>query len=218
MKRVLVLVEGQTEERFVKDVLCPHVWPRGIDAIPTLVKTKRVKQGPDFKGGVTIYQKVENDLRRLLKDTAAVSVTTFIDYYALPSGFPGMNSRPNSSSLIRARHVETEWEKKISDDRFRAYLMIHEFEALLFCKPDELSTALHEPSKLPQLMQIRASVSTPEDINDDPQTAPSKRIVNLLPAYQKALHGPILAKRTGLEIMRRECPHFNEWLLWLEGL
>jgi hypothetical protein len=29
------------------------------------------------------YQKVEHDLRCLLRDTGAVSVTTFIDYYGL---------------------------------------------------------------------------------------------------------------------------------------
>ncbi len=34
MKRVLVLVEGQTEERFVKDVLAPHLWARGKTPFP----------------------------------------------------------------------------------------------------------------------------------------------------------------------------------------
>ena len=218
MKRVLVLVEGPTEERFVKDVLCPHIWPLGIDTIPTLVKTKRVKCGPDFKGGVTVYQKVENDLRRLLQDTGAEAVTTFIDYYALPTDFPGMSNRPDGPSILKVRHVEAEWERKIYHERFHAFLMVHEFEALLFSKPDEISTALYEPFKLPQLMGIRLSFATPEEINDNPQTAPSKRIAALLPAYDKALHGPILARRIGLETIRRECSHFNEWLTWLEGL
>ena len=113
MKRVLVLVEGQTEERFVKDVLCPHLWARGVDATPKVATTKHVKRGPDFKGGITDYQKVENDLRRLLGDSDAVSVTTFIDYYGLPADFPGMSNRPTGSPLERARHVEAKWEQKI---------------------------------------------------------------------------------------------------------
>ena len=218
MKRVLILVEGQTEERFVKDVLCDHLWARGIDPIPKVATTKRVKRGQDFKGGITDYQKVENDLRRLLGDTAVVSVTTFIDYYALPSDFPGMSNRPNGLPLNRARHVEKVWEQKIGHDRFRAYLMIHEYEALLFTKPDELSTALYQPAALPQLQAIRTSFRSPEDINDNPLTAPSKRILQLLPGYQKTLHGPLVTKRVGLETLRRECPHFNEWLSWLESL
>jgi len=186
--------------------------------VPKVGTTKRVKNGTDFKGGITHYQKVEKDLIRLFGDTAVVQVTTFIDYYALPHGFPGMENNPGRTSLEKVQHVETEWERKIGDNRFHAYLMMHEFEALLFAKPDELSTALHQPSRLPQLISIRSSFTTPEDINDDPETAPSKRIVRLFPGYQKTVHGPLLTKRMGLEIMRRECSHFNEWLTVLEGL
>jgi hypothetical protein len=102
-----------------------------------------VKKGPDFKGGITEYRKVENDLQRLLGDTAALFVTTFIDYYGSPPDFPGMSTRPNGTSLERARHVEMEWEQKIAHQRFHAYLMIHEFEALLFARPDELAKAVY---------------------------------------------------------------------------
>jgi len=218
MKRVLVLVEGQTEERFVRDVLCPYLWARDIDMIPTIAKTKRVKCGPDFKGGITDYKKVENDLRRLLGDTGAIVVTTFIDYYALPSDFPGVISRPPGSPNVRVRHVETAWERSIDNPRFRAYLMVHEFEALLFVKPDELCNALYQSAKLPQLMNIRSSFETPEDINDDPETAPSKRIIRIFQGYQKTVHGPLVTKRVGLEDLRRECLHFDKWVTWLEGL
>ncbi|MHB8894775.1 MAG: DUF4276 family protein [Candidatus Geothermincolia bacterium] len=188
MKRVLILVEGQTEERFVKDVLAPHLSARGIFLIPKVASTKRVKRGSDFKGGITDYQKVENDLRRLLGDTGTVAVTTFVDYYGLPPDFPGMADRPHGPSLDRARHVEREWEKRVAHGGFRPYLMIHEFEALLFSKPEELSKALHDAGSLQDLATIRATYRTPEEINDDPLTAPSKRIAGVLPGYQKALH------------------------------
>ncbi len=218
MKRVLILVEGQTEERFVKNVLRPSFWTKGMDLIPKIATTKRVKKGPDFKGGITEYQKVENDLRRLLGDTAALFVTTFIDYYGLPSDFPGMSTRPGGSSLDRARHVETEWEREIAHQRFHAYLMIHEFEALLFTRPEELAKAVYQADAKDKLMTIRNSFPTPEDIDDDPINAPSKRIMNIMPAYQKTLHGPLITGRIGLEILRQECPHFREWLNWLESL
>ena len=170
MKRVLILVEGQTEERFVKDVLCPHLWHLGIVTIPKVATTKRVKRGPDFKGGITDYQKVANDLRRLLNDTGAVSVTTFIDYYGLPSDFPGIDSRPPGLAYDRAQHVETEWRRRIGNPRFHPYLMVHEFEALLFTKPEELGRAFHKSDILPELEKIRNRFQTPEDINDNPKT------------------------------------------------
>lgn len=218
MKRVLVLVEGQTEERFVKDILAPHCWTLGKDPTPKVVTTKRVKRGPDFKGGISEYQKVENDLYRLLGDSGAEAVTTFIDYYALPSDFPGMRERPQGASLLRARHVEAAWAQRIGSRRFRPFLMLHEFEALLFVNPELLGKALYAEDKVAALNAIRAEVTSPEEINDDPRTAPSKRILSLLPGYQKTLHGPIISGRIGLTEIRRVCPHFNEWLSWLEEL
>ena len=218
MQRVLVLVEGQTEEQFVKVVLCPHFWELEIDVIPIIAITKRVKNGPDFKGGITDYQKVANDVTRLLGDTDATAVTTFIDYYGLPSDFPGMTSRPPGYAIQRVSHVETEWKRRIADLRFRPYLMTHEFEALLFSKPEELSAALNKPMALSQLEEVRASFSTPEEINESPDSAPSKRILSIFPGYQKAVHGSFVAKRIGLQVIREQCAHFNAWLSWLEGL
>jgi len=89
MKRVLILAEGQTEERFVKDILQPHLLVLGIAIQPKIATTKRVKSGPDFKGGITDFKKVEDDLRRLLGDTGATMVTTLLDFYGFPKDFPG---------------------------------------------------------------------------------------------------------------------------------
>ena len=215
---MLALVEGQTEERFVKDVLNLHLWARDKILIPKIATTKRVKKGPDFKGGITDYQKVKNDLRRLLGDTGVAAVTSFIDYYGLPADFPGMDTRPKGTSLSRVNHVEQSWGEDIANPRFHPFLMLHEFEALLFSKPDELCRALGQPKILDKLSAIRASFDTPEDINDNPLTAPSKRIISLMPDYHKTLHGPMVSERIGLETLCGECPHFREWVEWLESL
>jgi hypothetical protein len=71
MKKIIILVEGQTEETFVRDVLDPHLHAFEKVLVPTLLVTKRVKSGPNFKGGVMSWVKVENDLRRLLRDKSA---------------------------------------------------------------------------------------------------------------------------------------------------
>ncbi len=72
MKRCLILVEGQTEERFVKDLLAPSMQPLGLVVIPTVLKTKKVLRGPDFKGGVTSYAKIRSNLLPLLRDRSAL--------------------------------------------------------------------------------------------------------------------------------------------------
>ena len=218
MKMVRALVEGQTEEGFVKKVLFPYLRERGIIIIPSIIVTKSVLFGRDFRGGVTSYAKVARDLRRLLRDPKAVSVTSFIDYYGLPPDFPGIATRPSGPPLARAGYVEAAWARDLDDPRFRPFLMVHEFEALLFSKPDELARVVRIRGAREQLEHIRETFPTPEDINNDPRTAPSKRILRILPGYHKVAHGTLVAKRIGLETMRRECPHFDQWISWLESL
>ena len=53
MKWLLILVEGQTEETFVRDVLIAHLASFEVHATPVILKTKRVKAGGVFRGGVT---------------------------------------------------------------------------------------------------------------------------------------------------------------------
>lgn len=218
-KRVLILVEGQTEERFVKDVLAPAFFGRDLFFHVTLLVTKRVKDGPNFKGGVTNFAKFRNDAQRLLNSAGGALVTTMVDYYRLPLDFPGMDSRPlHGTPIQRVTHVENAAAKYFDSPRnFVPFLVLHEFEAWLFCSPTELPRALTEVRKQKEFEAIRAGVAGPEEINERPELAPSKRIANLFPAYKKTLHGPTTAARIGLEQIRKECPHFNSWMNKLEA-
>ncbi len=205
-KRVLVLVEGQTEERFVKSVLAPAYEDRELYFFPTLLVTKRVKDGPNFKGGVTKFAKFRDDAARLLADSGDALVTTVIDYYGLPLDFPGMDTRPNGSPLERVRHVQDAVHKHFkSPKRFLPFLALHEFEAWLFASTNVLPSVMTSRDKEGQFAAIRAQFSTPEAINEQPNSAPSKRIEQLFPGYKKVLHGPITALRIGLtKIAQRE--------------
>lgn len=216
--RVLILVEGQTEERFVKDVLSPAFLDQQIYFFPTLLVTKRVKSGTSFKGGVTNYGKFVNDAKRLLQNCGTAVVTTLIDYYGLPEDCPGMDTRPNGSPADRVAHVEAAIRQDLGNPpNFIPFLTLHEFEALLFSAHSVLPRVMTHPELEDQFAAIRRSVGTPEDINERPEYAPSKRIERLFPGYKKALHGPIAAGRIGLDRIRAECPHFRSWLGNLEA-
>ena len=218
-KRVLILVEGQTEERFVKDVLAPAFFDRELFFHATILVTKRVKNGPNFKGGVTNFAKFKNDAQRLLNSASGALVTTMLDYYRLPQDFPGMKSRPTHGTPIqRVTHVEDAIAGHFdSQPNFVPFLVLHEFEAWLFSSGTELPRALTESRRQKEFEAIRASVATPEEINERPEFAPSKRIADMFPAYKKTLHGPTTAARIGLERIREECPHFNDWMNKLEA-
>lgn len=217
-KRALILVEGQTEERFVKDVLGPTFFNRELFFHATILVTKRVKAGANFKGGVTNFARFNNDTQRLLNSAGGALVTTMLDYYRLPPDFPGMSSRPpNGTPLQRVTHVERAIAQHFGTPRnFLPFLALHEFEAWLFASPTELPRVMTEPHKQPQFQAIREGVGTPEEINERPQFAPSKRIEEIFPAYKKTLHGPTTAGRIGLERIRAECPHFDAWVKRLE--
>jgi hypothetical protein len=106
-KQVLILVEGQTEERFVKEVLAPAFFDKELFIRPTILVTRKTKDGSRFKGGVTTFAKFQKDASHLLGSAGGALVTTMLDYYGLPGDFPGMNSRPaRGTPSNRAKHVE----------------------------------------------------------------------------------------------------------------
>ncbi len=219
MRKVLILVEGQTEERFVKDVLQPHLWTREVHPEPKIVTTKRVKVGPQFMGGVSTFHKIDTDIKRLLGDSDAVLVTTMFDYHGLPVDFPGKQNLRGRNSFERAKELEAALEEHYDrGPKFLAYLTIHEFEALLFSSPGVLAQVMNAPTYHSRLQAIRAQFSTPEEINDDPTTTPSARVLNFFPGYRKRLHGSLTTGRIGLDTIRRECAHFGEWVVKLESL
>lgn len=217
MKRALILVEGQTEERFVKQVLQPHLLSLHLSIIPTLLTTKVVKNGPNFKGGVTSFEKFESDLRRLLGGAGSALVTTMLDYYRLPDDFPGMDDRPATiDPFTRVQHVEQALSRHFDDPRFLPFLALHEFEAWIFSCPSTLPDVMTEPENQPQFASICESVPTPEHINERPGDNPAARIQSIFPAYRKVLHGPTAALRIGLPRIRGQCTHFHDWLCRLE--
>src|SRR6478609_6199283 len=198
MNKILILVEGQTEETFVRDILAPHLLGFEKLIVATLVVTKRVKNGPNFKGGVTSYGQVRRDLIRLLGDTSANKITTMLDYYALPSDFPGYRSAPSGPVALRVSHLESEFAADIGDSRFTPYLSQHEFEALLFADPVSATWVYDDPSVVSHLVATKAAFNgQPEMINDGPMTAPSKRIAAAFANYEKALHGPLATGAAG---------------------
>lgn len=217
VKRVLVVVEGQTEERFIKDTLAPHLFTFNKALIPKIVATKRPITGPHFKGGGD-FSKLEADVRRLLGDTDAAAITTFYDYYGFPQNFSGMRTLTQGLSSTGATQLEAALDAHFQSPRFKAYIQLHEFEAFLFVDAAVTAKTLLEPQLAKQIAAIREEVQNAESINDGPTTSPSKRISALSKKFQKVLHGPTIAGEVGLVSLRKDCPRFDSWVSWLEKL
>lgn len=219
MKKVLILVEGATEEAFVNYALSPHLVQYNVFPEPIILRTKPSGGSePPFKGGYTSWAKIKKFLLNLLGDSSTNLVTTMLDYYARPDDVPGNDTLPTGSCWARVKHLEDSCQQDLSHRRFLSYFSLHEFEALLFSAPGQIAQRFPLPDLGQELTAVKAQCNSPEEINDSPATSPAKRIEKIYPQYRKSLDGPIIAQKIGLELIRKECPHFNDWLTKLETL
>ena len=207
MIRLAISVEGQTEETFVKDVLAEHL--RTVDVVPYPVLLGRAR-GRHGGGNVGIDRLVSEmvDLHRNFD-----AVTSLVDFY-------GFRDKEDRTVEKLEEHLTERIEGCISDARrVFPYVQKHEFEALLFSDVAAFKAIRPEADGVVEtLAGIRRQFETPEDIDDDPENAPSRRIAGVVAGYRKHLHGPLIAREAGLAKIRAECSRFRAWLTRLEGL
>lgn len=226
--RLFVHVEGQSEETFVNEVLGPHLLAHGVlDVRAKIVGNARLRQN---RGGIKPWQDVRREIVRHLKSDAGCTSTTMVDYYALPQGehgaWPGRIAANALPFAAKGAVVEQGMLAEISADlelapdrcRFIPFVLMHEYEALLFSDCNAFAFAIGKDDLATQFQTIRNMFETPEHINDSPITAPSKRIIALCPGYQKPLSGAVAALEMGIARIRGECPRFDAWVSQLEGL
>jgi len=107
-------------------------------------------------------------------------------------------------------------------ERFLPYIQFHEIEAFLFVEPTETARLLGDPRKAEQLQKAVDECCECEAVNDNANTAPSKRIEALFPTYKKGkgvnAHLPRVCQTLGLTALREACPLFNGWIERLESL
>jgi hypothetical protein len=219
MVRVHVLVEGEAEETFAREVLLPHFTLRGIYLFP-----RRLGK-PGHKGGICKYPFAQREILITLKQEVHAFCTTMFDYYGMPLDWPNRKEATDKPFAERGAMVEEAMAADISSQlgarfncaRFVPYIQMHEFEALLFSDPKALADGL-ELADDASIHGIADQFNSPEEINDSQQTAPSRRIMGLNPGYAKVSDGIRISQKIGLTTMRAQCPHFNEWIGKLEAL
>jgi hypothetical protein len=227
MARLLVHVEGQTEEDFVNGLLRDYLLAKGYDAVSArIVGNARLRNG---RGGIRPWSAVRKNITNHLKEDPACIATTMVDYYGLPregaAAWPGRAKAAGLKTGEKASCLESallddvvaEMGKQFNSRRFVPFVVMHEFEGLLFSDCAGFSRGIGRSALETEFRKIRDQFATPEEINDSPLTAPSKRVIDLVPGYEKPLLGALAALEIGLNCIRRECPHFDHWLTQLEA-
>ena len=212
MRRLAVSVEGTTEENFVKWMLAQHLRQASSFSDVQPIILGRARTGRTGGGNVTV-ERLVNDMAYLMRSFDAV--TSLVDFYGFRD--KGDNTVDELTELVR--EGVTNRRTRGREDRIIPYIQMHEFEGLLFSDVDafrELDGA--DSQAINQLRRIGSEFQTPEEINDNRNTAPSKRISGVLRRYNKAVDGPMVAEQAGLETIRSACPRFNAWVSKLEEL
>ena len=209
--RLLVVCEGQTEATFVKTCLGPALVERGVMVHPTLLKTRPGKQG----GGHVNIERLAINLANEYPNHDFL--TTLVDLY----GFSDRDGRDRQE--LEESILETARQRRpdMRPDRVFPYVQRYEFEALLFSDIRRFEWVLDgwTDDAEQRLQRIADAHSDPEEINDGPTTAPSKRLDAIFGGtYRKTEHGPLIAEDIGLDAIRRHCPRFNQWVTRLETL
>ena len=214
MKRFIIIVEGDTEKEFVDKVLSPYLNSKDVLSIQCF----KIKHS---KGGLQKYQHLKTDLLNCLYEKDVV-VTTLIDYYALPTDFPKYekskkitDKNDRLTSLENAIIEDIEKEKNKSFPNLLPYIQLHEFEAFVFSSIDAIKALYNDgEANFIELEKIITAFPNPEEINDSPQTAPSKRLKNnqLIKGYDKINDGIMIVEEAGIDSVLKKCPRFKSWV------
>lgn len=225
MPRLLIHVEGQTEEDFVNVVLREPLIQAGYESVSArIIGNARLRRR---RGGILPWPPVRKDIiNHLLQDSGCLA-TTMVDYYGLPKAgngaWPGREEATRMKPREKAAHVQNalienfinETGGQINPTRFMPFVVMHEFEGLLFSDCTAFARGIGRLDLEFAFQQIRNGFESPEDINDSPVTSPSKRVEELIPNYEKPLLGILAALEIGLDQIRSQCRHFDNWIQML---
>ncbi len=211
MRRIYILCEGQTEETFVNEVLSSHFYNKKILLIPLTLR------------GHVSFSRIWSDAQKVLRKENEAYCTTFIDFYGLPSDFPGKISEGSieEKSTAVCKEMLSGFIKNVGENtsrRFLPYIQMHEFEALLFSDPTRFAIGIGHPDKANRIAAVMKNYTSPEEINDNVLTAPSKRVKQIILHYDKPLYGSLAAIEIGLPRIREKCRLFDAWIQKLEEL
>ena len=211
MPRLIFIVEGDSEQRFINEHLVSYLALKfpGVSMHAQKITTNRKK---NVKGGNVNYELLKNEIRRTYAQ-GGVLITTFMDFFRLPTDFPGYTQDVKQISQIEDA-IRVDCNSIIPPSSFLPYIQKHEFETLLFANSAGFSKVV-DAVEMNEILKVLKKFSTPEDINGSPETAPSKRLLSIF-KYKKVADSALVMKDVDIDALRKQCPKFDAWVSRLE--
>lgn len=216
MKRIIIVVEGQTEQEFVSQIIEPYMRNKyGIYSVSAiLIGTS------NHRGGNIKFARLNSNLRILTRQSNTV-ISTFFDYFKLGKDFPKFEiCQTQSNTEQKIECLERELANAIDHRFFIPYIQKYEFEALLFSSIEGYENYLNQKS-CNHIKETIQQFSNPEDINNT--MPPSYRLIEVFDLYEntkynKVTLGNILALEIGIEKILERCPRFATWINQLAAM
>ena len=215
MRNLYFIVEGETEEEFIKRLLIPYLYGQGLigHMQPIMVH---------MSGGGHGHSNVKhflNTIEPVLYYAGEPVITSLLDYFRFPRqqpAFAACGVQPTAAAQAQClqRALFDAVQRIRVYPRFLPYVQLHEFEALLFA-----DVAGHELQPFGIQMEVAAVINdypSPETINSRPEFAPSKRLAAIYQQhgqrYRKAADAVDIAELIGMERLLERCPLFSQWV------
>lgn len=217
MKALIILVEGETEQEFINRILAPYFVSKGLNTEIRPIMIEKSGGGHGFSN----IQHLKNTIRPVLNRVDEPIITTLIDHYGINSErkLPGYTTITITNTEERIQQMEVILQNEIQKIKayrfFIPYIQQHEFETMLFAKPEN-GFDLEEESIKSDIINLCSQFENIEDINCTPEGAPSKRIGHIFKEkgkkYSKVSDAVDIVELTGIEVILEKCPRFKNWV------
>ena len=176
MRRIVFIVEGDTEILFVKKRIIPYLQEKCGYQISMNAQKITTNKKKNCKGGNVGIEYLRNEIRKIAA-SGDTFITTLLDFFRLPNDFPNYTTDKTKVTEIEQGLTATMTDI-VSHNRFLPYIQLHEVEALMFIKVEGFELLIKEDRQRQELQNIIAQYPNPEDIkkidNKRNQTAQKK--------------------------------------------
>lgn len=210
MKRIVFIVEGDTEIQFVENQIIPYLQEKCGYHIPMNAQKITTNKKKNCKGGNVGIAYLRNEIRKIAA-SGDTFITTLLDFFRLPNDFPNYTTDKTRVTEIEQGLTDAMTDI-VSHNLFLPYIQLHEVEALMFIKVDGFELLIEEDRQRQELQDIIAQYPNPEDINGGRATAPSKRLEKIFPKYKKVSDSECVFGEISIDEIRNKCHRFNSWL------
>lgn len=208
MTHLKILVEGYSEEHFVKCKLAPFLLKYNV----------KIEELVNMNGAN--WTDLQKHLKIMSSNDKTAWITTIIDVYPLSKKYPSYKTLKNISNptaLVEAMEAMLSEFMCVQQhhEQFIPFFVLHEFEAWLFSQPEIIVEHFQNKQAVRKEINkiLNKARNNPEDINHGEATHPKAHLLRITQDnYKSGDDGIKIINKIDINIIKESCQHFANWL------